>query len=559
MHSSRRCLASASMSGGLLLLLGCVAHIDGGTGDAVEKTAGQGDPTNGDRPSDTGSLSDASACDERSVGRTPLLRLTQKQYVHAIFDLFSIERDSDDGLPEDEKFGTFRNNISAPVASLDVDKYFQVAEEVAVEVAARVESLIPCNRAALGDAACVDSFVRTFGQRVFRRPLDDVEVTELNAIYERHAAEGYQLGIQLVATALLASPHFLYRVELSDQGFMTPLSGYELASRLSFFLWDSAPDERLLEAAARGDLESEEGLSREMDRLLTDPRLRDMLETFHSQWLGIDSLQSKPKDAALFPTFDATLARSMQLDSARFAAHVFMEGDGRLESLLTAPLAFADGPLSLIYGIDASDETVATPLDATLRGGLFLQPAFLAAHSHANQTSPVLRGMGIRLALLCSPPPPPPPDVNTVAPEPAPDASTRERFAAHTESPGCAGCHELLDPIGFGFEHYDAIGRYREFDGGLPVDATGAVAGGGDADGTFSGGVELMQRLAQSEQVQECVTKHWFQYGIGRGNAGEDHCSLFSAHQSFKASDFDLRELVRAIVLSDAFRFRRAP
>jgi hypothetical protein len=538
--------AQVTILGGMLVAIACA----GCTGIIGAEPAPGGDSDPGQNgagsPSSPGSgppsLSEPVDCSTPSVGTSPLLRVTRTQYAHAVRDLFDGQEISTTTLPEDEKLGTFYSNAAAPVAALDVEKYFDTAEAVASAAAGKLAQLTPCDRTALGDSACFETLSQAWGRRIFRRPLSAEELSDFEGIFAAHSGQGFDNGMRLVLTAMLASPHFLYRVELGGgTGGVTallPLAGHELATRLAFFLWDSTPDEELLLAADNGQLASVDSLRTHAERLLTDARARDTVASFHRQWLGIDKLVSLQKDPDLFPSFDQELARSMQSDVDRFAWGVVFDGDGRLATLLSSAPA----------GMDPSQ-----------RAGLLTQPAFLAAHAHQDQTSPVARGLLIRTSLLCDPPPPPPPEVNASPPEPDPDSSTRERFLEHTESPSCAGCHTLLDPIGFTFEHYDAVGAYRTSDGGEPVDATGEISGTRDADGSYDGAIELAARLASSEQVRECVTRHWFEYALGRAPAEADTCSLVRGYDAFASADFDVRQLMVAIAVSDAFRLRKGP
>jgi hypothetical protein len=246
----------------------------------------------------------------------------------------------------------------------------------------------------------------------------------------------------------------------------------------------------------------------------------------------------------------------MRDEATGFADFVIRRGDGRLQTLLSAPFTVAGTDLLALYGATApaaADGTVQ--LDPTQRAGLLTQAAFLAAHSHANQTSPVHRGLAVRKNLLCTSLPDPPANVNNTPPEPDPNATTRQRFEQHRADPTCAGCHQLLDPIGVGFENYDAIGRYRMTENNLPIDAHGELVG--TASGAFTGAVELAQRLSTSPEVRDCLGKQWFRFSLGRSEGAEDACSLARVKEEFAASDFNVKKLLLALVTSDSFRYRK--
>ena len=510
-------------------------------------------------PALPGSANPGSACGAPTVAAAPMRRLTRSQYAHAVRDLLQVELPAELEiealLPEDERLSTFRSNVVAPVSGLDVEQYAEVAELVAAEAVRDVDRLVACDRPALGDAACAARFIARIGKLVHRKAITPDEQAAYEGLFTQYGASDFSAGIGAVLEAMLQSPALLYLAELPAAGGATPapLSGHELAARLALFLWNSVPDGELLDAAERGELATAEQLARQAQRMLADARARDAVASFTLQWMAVDTLPERSKDAALFPGYGAPLAVAMLAETTAFANHVVLEGDGRLQTLLTSTESFASEPLRELYGLTAG----AQGLDPAQRAGLLTQASFLASHAHANQSAPVLRGKAIRASLLCDSPPPPPPDVNTTPPEPAPGATTRERFAAHTENARCAGCHAFLDPVGFGFEHYDAIGRYRSRDQDQPVDASGELRGTRDADGPFDGAIELAEKLAQSDQVRECVSRNWLQFALGRGVAEDDDCSQAQAHAAFAAAGYDVRALLIAITGTDAFRLRK--
>jgi hypothetical protein len=481
-------------------------------------------------------------------------RLTRAQYANAVRDLLQVDMAIEALLPEDERLSTFRSNVVASVSGLDVEQYAEVAELVAAEAVRDVDRLVACDRAALGDGACAGRFITRIGKLVHRKPLTASEQAAYERLFAQYGASDFAAGIGAVLEAMLQSPALLYLAELPGAGVTpTPLSDHELAARLALFLWNSVPDGELLDAAERKELASPEQLASQAQRMLADPRARDAVASFHLQWMAVDTLPERSKDAALFPGYGAPLVAAMLDETAAFANHVVLEGDGRLQTLLTSTQSFASEPLRDLYGLTAGTQE----LDPAQRAGLLTQASFLASHAHANQSAPVLRGKAVRASLLCDSPPPPPPDVNTTPPDPAPGATTRERFAAHTEDARCAACHVFLDPVGFGFEHYDAIGRYRARDQNEVVDASGELLGTRATDGPFNGAIELAAKLAQSDQVRECVSRNWLQFALGRGVADDDMCSHAQAYAAFAAAGYDVRALLIAITGTDAFRLRK--
>jgi hypothetical protein len=385
------------------------------------------------------------------------------------------------------------------------------------------------------------------------------------ALFESGAAdEGFEGGFTLVVEGFLQSPQFLYHLELGmppvDGEDVVALDAFELASRLSYFLWDSMPDDELFAAAQNGGLATEADVRAQAERMLADPRAAEAIASFHMQWLKLDKLPALEKNAEVYPSFVPEMREAMATETARFADHVIRFDDGRLATLFTAPYSFLDGPLFALYGVTPPadhDPNEPVDLDPTQRSGILTHASLLATHAHTDQSSPVHRGVLVREHFLCQQLSPPPPDVDVVPPELDPDASTRERFEQHRTDPACAGCHELIDPLGFGFEHYDGIGAYRAEEAGKPVDASGEIVGGDAADPVFDGAIELGQMLAESEQVRTCVAQQWFVYGFGRTRGDGDDCSFVAMYTAFAESDHDIRELLLAMVATDSFRHRR--
>ena len=279
---------------------------------------------------------------------------------------------------------------------------------------------------------------------------------------------------------------------------------------------------------------------------------------FISKWLDLRGLDELVKDSSLYPAFDPDLIAAMRGETVAFADHVLRRGDGSIETLLTAGYSFLTPPLFALYGVaEPPDHDSSTPtlLPPGRRMGLLTHASVLAAQAHVGVSSPTLRGKLIRENFLCQNLPDPPPDVDTSLPEPAPGSTTRERFALH-QAPACVGCHRLIDDIGFGFEHYDAIGAWRDLDGGAAIDAQGHLRET-DVDGAFNGAIELARRLAGSRQVKECLARQWFRFALGRLETPADGCSLAHVYDRLEEPD-NARAILRAIATSDAFRLRRS-
>lgn len=562
-----RSLFLSVVSAGLLASVGGCgddsADADGSGGTSGGEASSSGaDASSGDEAESSGgdegtSTGEDASCEELAVGSTPLRRLTRAQYRNSIRDVLGLAADVG-SLDSDEKAGAFDSNYAAAVSPDGVEQYRAVAETLAAEVMASVELLAPCDGP---EDACLENFVQSTGRRLFRRPLTDAERSDYVGLAQ--AADDFDNGIRVAVQAMLQSGHFLYHLEFGlpdPSGDVVALTDYEVASRLSFFLWNSVPDDALLDAADAGELASADGVRLHAERLLQDPRAREAVGEFHVQWLALDHLSTTFKDPEYYPDFTPELAEAMVAETRRFSQIVVLQGDGRLETLLTADFSYLEPQLFELYGVEPpADHNVGVPvqLDPNQRAGLLTQAAFLSEHALTNASGPIQRGVEVRTNILCDPPPPPTPGIDITPPELLPDATTREVFEEHTNNNLCASCHQLIDGIGLGFEAYDGIGAYRTMENGLPVDDLGELVAT-DVDGEFEGAVELAHTLAQSPQVRECVARQWFRFAFGRFEVDADQCSLDVMHQAFEESDYDVRELLLHIVETDAFRFKAA-
>lgn len=522
----------------------------------------------------TGTISDPGGSDNGgsgvpggSVGQSsqavgvssPIRRLTRVEYDNTVRDLLGDDTHPAQAFPADEK--ALGIAMGGTVSALLAERYQEAAEGVAGRAVKDLSTLLPCDPATLGEDACAKKFIDGFASRAYRRPLDSDESARLVAVYDNIKKDfDFKTAIEVVIRAVLQSPNFLYVVEFGDgdaTSTKVPLTTWELASRLSYFLWGSMPDETLFTAAETGELSDPGALEAQARRMLKDPRAADAVREFHEQWLELESLDTVSKDSSYYPSFDDSLRQSMKTEAETFFERVVLD-DGHLDTLLTAPFSYVNQQMADFYGVSAPAKAWSkVTLDSTHRAGLLTLPALLATHAKPNQSSPVYRGKFVREALLCQPLPPPPPNVAIVPPDPDPNATTKQQFEQHSKDPSCASCHQLMDPIGFGFEHYDGIGRYREKDGKFIVDAKGELFQTQDVDGPFDGAVELAERLSQSEQVRDCVARHWLRFALKRGESG-DESSLSLAEKKFKASDYDIRELLVSIVLTHGFRYRRS-
>jgi hypothetical protein len=496
-----------------------------------------------------------------AAGLAPLRRLTREQYANTVRDLLGFHDGVAADLPVDEGAGGFYSNAIAPVTELQLEKYRTAAEHLALEAVKNLPALLPCEPKD-GEADCAARFIARFGRRAYRRPLTDLEQRRYQALFaEGRVRSDLAGGIRVVLETMLQSIHFLYRFEPEpgSAGAAAPIPPYALASRLSYFLWNSTPDETLLAAAESGALDSPEGVAAQAVRMIADGRFRDTATSFHLQWLGVTELPGKEKRKKIHPLWSEELRAAMREETVRFVDHVLREDDGRLETLLTARYSVLQGPLYDLYGLKkpAGAGWQVAALDPKQRAGLLTQASVMTTHAHWDKPSLVHRGKLIREKLLCEVLPPPPPDVNNTLPPFDPKVSTRERFEEHRSDVSCARCHRLIDPLGAPFEMYDAIGNFRTMDGPAPVDSEGELRGTRSNDGPVKTAVELAQRLATADEVRTCVARQWLRFALGREEAPEEAPSLQAALEVFRQSGYRIPALLVAITKTDAFRYQK--
>lgn len=557
---------------GLLVASGCYGgldHNDLGPGGASADDGGgtADDGGSGDGDDDGGSDGAASLCETPSPGASPIRRLTAWEFDNTVRDLLDDTSSPSQtiGFPQEGGSGFDNNADVSSVTWLMANKYMLASEDVAARAVTDLDGLLGCDAVA-DEAGCITGFVEDFGARAWRRPLTANEQTAMVALFN-DARDSFPVGdaVELLLQAFLQSPHFLYRVELGvgdEQGdAVVALSSWEMASRLSYFLWGTMPDPELFEAAEAGELSSREQIEAQARRMLDAPQSRAMVGHFAEQWLGYHELSATSKDPESFPEWTSAIATKQHDEASAFFEHVMFEDDATLSTLLTAPYTFVDAELAAYYGLDAPEAgasmTRVTPTGQDV-AGILSQGGVLTVFSKPNQTNPIARGIFVREHLLCQIPPPPPDDVNINPPVPDPNATTREQYDQHRDDPACAGCHILFDPVGFGFENFDAVGRWRTTENGFDVDASGELAST-DVNGTFVGVTELGESLAASEMVASCVARQWFRFANGRTESPvEDACNLEVVGERFTDSGYDMRELLVALTQADSFRFRTA-
>ena len=507
-------------------------------------------------------------------------RMNHLEYDNTIGDLLGMPTTIGNQFPSEEVRLGFDNNAAALSVSPDLaEQYLDAAETLAAAaVASNMSTLVPCDPTTAGVDACGQQFIAAFGQRAYRRPLAAADTTLLTGVFNVGKATDFTTGVRLVIETVLQSPQFLYRIEygnapigsdpsipVTDGSAPNPtqvvrLTDWEMASRLSYMLWGSMPDDTLFAAAAAGKLSADADIATQAVRMLKDPKAHGMVADFHNQWLSLSAISGLEKDATVYPAFTPTIAGLMQQEAQTFLDDVVWNENGTLETIFTAPYTFVNGPLAQYYGITGvtGSTFVKAPVDTTQRSGLLTQGGFLATQAKPNQTSPVLRGKFVREQFLCQDLPPPPPNVQIIPPALSPTLTTRQRFTEHSASAACSPCHHLMDPIGLGFETFDGAGIYRSMENGQTIDASGQVdSADAEIQGPFNGVLELEQKLGGSSDVQACVTTQWFRYAYGRAETVADTCSMATLSNQFSAGGFKVQDLLAALTQTKAFLYRR--
>lgn len=496
-------------------------------------------------------------------GSSPLRRLTNDEYDNTVADLLGDTTAPATGFPGPTTstvgYDTYASGLG--VSSTHAEDYLYAAEALATHAVADLSGLLGCDPASQGEPTCTQSFVTSFGQRAFRRPLTAAEVTRFVGLEATERADhSYADSIRLVLEAFLLSPAFLYRVELGQPGAggsLVKLTSWEMASRLSYLLIGSMPDAELFRAAGNDELTDPAKVEAQARRLLADPRAHGAFDRFVDQWLELRGIPSMQKEAATFPGYDPSLAPLMKQEANLLVDSVVWNGDGDARKLFSADYTFVNGPLATYYGIPGvtGDTFTQVALDPTQRRGVLTLPGVMAAHAKATQTLPARRGKFVMLKLFCLAVGDPPPNATAVAPHRDPSMTARQYFTLVEQQTACGGCHKVLDGIGFGLENYDAVGKWRTTDVGSPIDPTGQLMGT-DVDGNYSGGVGLADLVSKSPEVMSCLAKQFFRFAAGRPETDADTHSLAELGTAFSSHGFDVRELMIAFTQTDAFLYR---
>lgn len=493
----------------------------------------------------------------------PLLRrLTRSQYQQSVSDVFGPELVVPTALEPDARTGGLYSvgAASAVLSPRGVELYEAAAQRIARQVAASGpvrDRLISCVPALPADPTCASQVVSAVGERLWRRPLTSEELgrlVELAGEVGDEAGDFYE-GVSYAVAALLQSPNFLYRVEVGEadpEGGLR-FSSFEMASRLSFFLWNTTPDAALLADAASGALTTEAGRVAAVDRLLADPRARAGFRNYVDELLALDELDHLVKDPTVFPAMRADLGSSAREETLSSVEALVFDRDDDFRTWLTTRQTFLNPTLAMLYAVPApvlDGFGAATLPEQGLRRGLLGQASVLAHHAHPVSSSATKRGVFVREVLLCQEIPPPPANVDTSIPEPSADAVTlRDRVATHLTNPQCAGCHQLTDPIGLALENFDGIGIGRTTENGATIDPSG------DLDGEpFADARDLASLIASDPGFARCMTETLYAYAAGHRAGDTEEAVVDWLNGRFAADGYSMRSMLRRVALSDAFR-----
>jgi hypothetical protein len=571
---------------GMLLVLagaaaGCTGYVNGETYDGSNDpddnahgggsgpTAGSGGQsvTDPNQPP-TAQVSCASTATE-TVGHRALRRLTNGELEATVRAIFEVDTAQWPGvnLPSDSgSLDGFTNNVDSLTVGPDYVKgTLEGAKKIASIVTsdANLTKFAPC--LASGDAACAASFVTTIGAKLYRRPLTSGEQARFTGLYDKIKAnaEDFKSFAYWATTALLQSPHVIYRSEIGNaDGARFKLDSYEIATQLAYTFTGGPPSAALTQLAASNQLGTADQIEAAARSLVFDgqtvkPAFKDVLLRFSDQWLGLGALANLKKDDALYPQFSSAVQDAMGEETRRFISAVMFEDKGNVASLLTAPFTFVDGSLAQYYGygMAAGADFVRVQRPASAGLGLLAQGSVMAVQANSLATSPTRRGHMVRVKLLCGHVPPPPAVVGEI-PAPTATRTTRERYEVlHAANASCNGCHALMDPIGFAFEHLDSAGRYREQENTFPIDDSGMVTGTSSGDVTVAGAAGLSTALSKLPEVTDCVSSYLGAYALGV-NHDSASCLVSNAASELRGGSSLIDFYVR-IARSEHFRSRQ--
>jgi hypothetical protein len=516
--------------------------------------------------------------DDAKEGRTPgppfteqlLRRLNRTEYLNTVRELLGPTATTAQVLLADDQVGGYDNNAEVlSISPLLLEKYVAAAEELVASALAPTNTqgrarLLTCDFSGTREESCTREILTNFGRKAWRRPMASDDMARLLSMVRasRMAGDTFEVALGIGLQAILVSPHFLFRVEVDPAPGLTGpyvVNGYELATRLSYFLWSGPPDEALLAAAEAGTLRNEAELERQVRRMLADPRAQALVDNFGGQWLRTRQLTLAQPSPTLFPTWASRqLAQAMAQETA-LVFRELLHADRSMLDIVDADFTYVNASLAAHYGLSGAfdpDPTRFTRVALSAqsnRRGILTHGSILTLNATPTRNSTVKRGKWALGRLLCQEPPPPPPDVPQLSTAPT-SGSLRQRMEQHVSDPACAGCHKKMDPIGFALENYDAIGAWRTMDGQYPIDARGTLPDGS----SFNGALEMASAIKKDPDLPSCMVWHVFTYAMGRTPAMTDAQALADLTQAFQSRGHRMKELLVQVTLSPSFRMRSA-
>lgn len=498
------------------------------------------------------------APEQPALGRRQLRLLTNNEYQSTITDLTGFNDPVSRDLPKEIKSHGLDNLADTrTITESHADAYLRVATRVSQRMRGERSRFISCNNNE-AEQSCITRFINDFGKRVFRGPVSAEETKGLVQVFNAGKADTgrFDDAFEFVVQAMLISPRFLYRPELGQlSGDSYALDQWEIAQALSYLYWGSMPDKRLFELAEAGQLSKLEIIRSEAERLLSDARARQMTGRFLSSWLGSDAVLAVNKDNLLHPQFDSNLRIALLNETRDFFNTIVFDEQGKFADLFLSQESIGGPAIASLYGGRSDNGRIL--FDTRQRRGLLGHASVLASYADADQTAPIKRGKFVLEQLLCQDLPPPPPSLMIKPPPRNPNATTRERFAAHSNNPNCATCHTRIDGVGFGLEDMDEIGRFRTQQNGKPVDASGVLIGLDGQDQPFSGTAELSALIAQSRTAERCFVKQIYRRSSGYLETQADTCAIDRLHQRLSQPDATIRDLLLSLPEQDAFRLKK--
>jgi hypothetical protein len=551
-----------------------------GSGASPSTTAGYGGASGGpvmnggggsSAPSG-GASQQASLCTSQNQHpkSAPIRRLTRHEFNNTVAELLGDTTSPATKLPPEVLGNGFSNDAQQQTVSADlVSGYSDVAAAIANRAvqASSLAKLAPCAASATSAASqdsCAQTFINSWVPKAYRRPLATGEADALLAL-QKSVTSGntFNSGIAAVIEAVLQSPDFLYRPEFGAPDAKQPSlrrpTGDEMATRLSYLFWGSPPDDSLRMAATNGELVTSEGILKSAKRLLDADKARGVVKFFFDSLLPITTLTDQTRDPSKYPSFSPQMGDYMRTETEKFLDNQIFVENGSWPSVFTANYTFVNEPLAKFYGMSGVTGTAfqKVPLDPAQRRGLLTQAAIMTGTTVTNSTNPVLRGTFVLNKLMCldiSLPSDPETLALVAVPVDVTGATARDRYTAHSKQTLCQGCHRMIDPVGFALENYDAVGQYRTTENNVTIDASGQIP---RATGIVTGAVQLAQQLADSELVQQCFAEHWVEYGYGRtlASSPEDLCLKENINTAFKASGYNVKQLLLDLTQTTAFQY----